>query len=131
MKPWFFNSAADQLRWHHWETRERLSAEELGLRMPRSTVACTSRPLSQSGLLPWLMRWASASLLFAASPWGGHLTVAWCEPADRLISLVLANTAPQFGQRSHWETPIKMVSEGGMAAIVDHAGAIFLGTNCD
>jgi len=39
--------------------------------------------------------------------------------ADRLTSLVLANTAPKFGERSNWETRIKMVSEGGMAAIVD------------
>jgi 3-oxoadipate enol-lactonase/4-carboxymuconolactone decarboxylase len=39
--------------------------------------------------------------------------------ADRLTSLVLANTAPKFGERSNWETRIKMVSEGGMLAIVD------------
>lgn len=39
--------------------------------------------------------------------------------ADRLTSLVLANTSPQFGARSNWETRIRMVSEGGMAAIVD------------
>ena len=38
---------------------------------------------------------------------------------DRLTSLVLANTAPKFGERSNWETRIKMVREGGMAAIVD------------
>jgi 3-oxoadipate enol-lactonase / 4-carboxymuconolactone decarboxylase len=41
--------------------------------------------------------------------------------ADRLTSLVLANTSPKFGERSNWETRIKMVSEGGMAAIVDMA----------
>jgi len=41
--------------------------------------------------------------------------------ADRLTSLVLANTAPKFGERSNWETRIKMVSEGGMGAIVDMA----------
>ncbi|MGA8214382.1 MAG: 3-oxoadipate enol-lactonase [Candidatus Sulfotelmatobacter sp.] len=41
--------------------------------------------------------------------------------ADRLTSLVLANTSPRFGERSNWETRIKMVSEGGMAAIVDMA----------
>jgi 3-oxoadipate enol-lactonase/4-carboxymuconolactone decarboxylase len=39
--------------------------------------------------------------------------------AERLTGLVLANTAPKFGERSNWETRIKMVSEGGMAAIVD------------
>lgn len=31
---------------------------------------------------------------------------------DRLTGLVLANTSPQFGPRSNWETRIKMVSEG-------------------
>jgi 3-oxoadipate enol-lactonase/4-carboxymuconolactone decarboxylase len=41
--------------------------------------------------------------------------------ADRLTSLILANTSPKFGERSNWETRIKMVSEGGMAAIVDIA----------
>jgi 3-oxoadipate enol-lactonase / 4-carboxymuconolactone decarboxylase len=41
--------------------------------------------------------------------------------ADRLTSLVLANTSPKFGERSNWETRIKMVAEGGMAAIVDIA----------
>lgn len=41
--------------------------------------------------------------------------------ADRLTRLILANTAPKFGERSNWETRIKMVSEGGMAAIVDMA----------
>lgn len=40
---------------------------------------------------------------------------------DRLTGLVLANTSPQFGPRSNWETRIKMVSEGGMNAIVDMA----------
>jgi len=39
--------------------------------------------------------------------------------ADRLTALVLANTSPQFGPRSNWETRIKAVSEGGMKAIVD------------
>ncbi len=38
---------------------------------------------------------------------------------DRLTSLVLANTSAKFGERSNWETRIKMVREGGMAAIVD------------
>jgi 3-oxoadipate enol-lactonase / 4-carboxymuconolactone decarboxylase len=41
--------------------------------------------------------------------------------ADRLTSLVLANTSPKFGERSNWETRVKMVGEGGMAAIVDMA----------
>jgi 3-oxoadipate enol-lactonase / 4-carboxymuconolactone decarboxylase len=40
---------------------------------------------------------------------------------DRLTSLVLANTAPKFGERSNWETRIKMVREGGMAAFADMA----------
>jgi 3-oxoadipate enol-lactonase / 4-carboxymuconolactone decarboxylase len=39
--------------------------------------------------------------------------------ADRLTGLILANTSPKFGERSNWETRIKMVGEGGMAAIVD------------
>jgi 3-oxoadipate enol-lactonase / 4-carboxymuconolactone decarboxylase len=39
--------------------------------------------------------------------------------ADRLTSLVLANTSPKFGERSNWETRIKMVGDGGMAAIAD------------
>ncbi len=39
--------------------------------------------------------------------------------ADRVTSLVLANTSPKFGERSHWETRINTVSKGGMAAIVD------------
>jgi 3-oxoadipate enol-lactonase/4-carboxymuconolactone decarboxylase len=47
--------------------------------------------------------------------------------SDRLTSLVLANTSPQFGPRSNWETRIKLVREGGMAAIVDMAlGRFFL-----
>ena len=41
--------------------------------------------------------------------------------ADRLTGLVLANTAPKFGERSNWETRIKMVREGGMAAVVNLA----------
>jgi 3-oxoadipate enol-lactonase / 4-carboxymuconolactone decarboxylase len=39
--------------------------------------------------------------------------------ADRVTSLVLANTSPKFGERANWETRIKLVSEGGMAAIVE------------
>jgi 3-oxoadipate enol-lactonase / 4-carboxymuconolactone decarboxylase len=41
--------------------------------------------------------------------------------ADRLTGLILADTSPQFGPRSNWEARIKMVSEGGMAAIVEMA----------
>lgn len=41
--------------------------------------------------------------------------------ADRLTGLILANTSPQFGPRSNWETRIKLISEGGMKAIVDMA----------
>jgi len=37
---------------------------------------------------------------------------------ERLTKLVLANTSPQFGPRGNWETRMKAVSEGGMAAIV-------------
>jgi 3-oxoadipate enol-lactonase/4-carboxymuconolactone decarboxylase len=40
---------------------------------------------------------------------------------ERVTSLVLANTAPKFGERGNWETRIKMVREGGMAAVVDLA----------
>ncbi|MGA7382062.1 MAG: 3-oxoadipate enol-lactonase [Terriglobales bacterium] len=38
---------------------------------------------------------------------------------ERLTKLVLANTSAQFGPRSNWETRMKAVSDGGMAAIVD------------
>jgi 3-oxoadipate enol-lactonase / 4-carboxymuconolactone decarboxylase len=41
--------------------------------------------------------------------------------AERLTGLILAGTSPQFGPRSHWEARIRMVSEGGMAAIVEMA----------
>jgi len=40
---------------------------------------------------------------------------------NRLSGLVLASTSPQFGPRSNWEMRIKMVSEGGMNAILDMA----------
>jgi 3-oxoadipate enol-lactonase / 4-carboxymuconolactone decarboxylase len=40
---------------------------------------------------------------------------------NRLTGLILANTSPQFGPRGNWETRIKMVSEGGMNAVVDLA----------
>ncbi len=39
--------------------------------------------------------------------------------ADRLTHLILANTSPQFGPPSNWESRIKMISEGGMKSIVD------------
>lgn len=38
---------------------------------------------------------------------------------DRLSSLVLANTSPQFGPRTHWESRIQTVSEEGMAGIAE------------
>lgn len=41
--------------------------------------------------------------------------------ASHVTHLVLANTSPQFGPRANWETRIKMVREGGMAAILDLA----------
>jgi 3-oxoadipate enol-lactonase/4-carboxymuconolactone decarboxylase len=41
--------------------------------------------------------------------------------ADRVTSLVLANTSAKFGERNNWEMRIKMVCEGGMAAVVDMA----------
>lgn len=41
--------------------------------------------------------------------------------ANRVAALILANTSPKFGERSNWEARIKMVSEGGMAAIIDMA----------
>jgi 3-oxoadipate enol-lactonase / 4-carboxymuconolactone decarboxylase len=41
--------------------------------------------------------------------------------ADRVTNLVLANTSAKFGERNYWETRIKMVGEGGMAAVVDMA----------
>jgi 3-oxoadipate enol-lactonase/4-carboxymuconolactone decarboxylase len=40
---------------------------------------------------------------------------------DRITHLVLANTSPQFGPRTNWETRISNVREGGMAAIIDLA----------
>jgi 3-oxoadipate enol-lactonase/4-carboxymuconolactone decarboxylase len=39
--------------------------------------------------------------------------------SERLTGLVLANTSPQFGPRSNWETRMKAVSDGGMAVIAD------------
>lgn len=38
---------------------------------------------------------------------------------ERLTHLVLANTSPQFGPRSNWETRMDMVRKGGMASIGD------------
>jgi 3-oxoadipate enol-lactonase/4-carboxymuconolactone decarboxylase len=40
---------------------------------------------------------------------------------DRMSSLVLANTSPQFGPRTNWETRMQTVSEKGMAGIADMA----------
>jgi 3-oxoadipate enol-lactonase/4-carboxymuconolactone decarboxylase len=40
---------------------------------------------------------------------------------DRLTHLVLANSSPRFGDRNAWETRMKMVREGGMAAIASLA----------
>jgi 3-oxoadipate enol-lactonase / 4-carboxymuconolactone decarboxylase len=38
---------------------------------------------------------------------------------ERVTHLVIANTSPQFGARSNWETRIAAVHKGGMAAVVD------------
>jgi 3-oxoadipate enol-lactonase/4-carboxymuconolactone decarboxylase len=38
---------------------------------------------------------------------------------ERLTALVLANTSPRFGPRENWETRIRTVLDGGMAAIVE------------
>ena len=47
---------------------------------------------------------------------------------DRVTSLVLANTSPQFGPRANWEDRIQKVRAGGMAAIADLAmGRFFSG----
>jgi 3-oxoadipate enol-lactonase/4-carboxymuconolactone decarboxylase len=40
---------------------------------------------------------------------------------DRVTGLLLANTSPQFGPRTNWETRMRTVSEKGMAGIVDMA----------
>lgn len=39
--------------------------------------------------------------------------------SDRVSALVLANTSPQFGARTNWETRIRIASEQGMAGLVD------------
>jgi 3-oxoadipate enol-lactonase / 4-carboxymuconolactone decarboxylase len=39
--------------------------------------------------------------------------------ADRLTGLVLANTSPQFGPRSNWESRIRTAQEKGMAGLVE------------
>ena len=51
----------------------------------------------------------------------GGATGQWLalHAADRLTHLVLANTSPQFGPRENWEARIRMVREGGTAAILD------------
>ena len=38
---------------------------------------------------------------------------------DRLTGLILANTSPQFGPRTNWETRIRAVLDNGLAGIVD------------
>ena len=38
---------------------------------------------------------------------------------DRVSRLVLANTSPQFGPRTNWESRIRTVAEKGMAGLVD------------
>jgi 3-oxoadipate enol-lactonase/4-carboxymuconolactone decarboxylase len=40
---------------------------------------------------------------------------------ERVTHLVLANTSPQFGPRTNWETRIATVLKGGMPAVVDMA----------
>jgi 3-oxoadipate enol-lactonase/4-carboxymuconolactone decarboxylase len=40
---------------------------------------------------------------------------------DRVTGLVLANTSPQFGPRTNWETRMQTVAEKGMAGILDMA----------
>jgi 3-oxoadipate enol-lactonase / 4-carboxymuconolactone decarboxylase len=45
--------------------------------------------------------------------------------AERLTALVLANTSPQFGPAANWDTRIRRVQEGGMAAIVEMATGRF------
>jgi 3-oxoadipate enol-lactonase / 4-carboxymuconolactone decarboxylase len=40
---------------------------------------------------------------------------------QRLTHLILANTSPYFHPHSNWENRIRMVNEGGMAAIADMA----------
>jgi 3-oxoadipate enol-lactonase/4-carboxymuconolactone decarboxylase len=71
------------------------------------------------GLADWLgirkFAFCGLSLGGAVGQWLG------VNAADRLTSMVLANTSPKFGERSNWETRIKMVREGGMAAVVDLA----------
>jgi 3-oxoadipate enol-lactonase / 4-carboxymuconolactone decarboxylase len=39
--------------------------------------------------------------------------------SDLVSALVLANTSPQFGPRTNWETRIRVASEQGMAGLVD------------
>lgn len=53
----------------------------------------------------------------------GGATGQWlaAHAAERVTSLVLANTSPQFGPRANWEDRIQKVKTGGMAAIVDLA----------
>jgi 3-oxoadipate enol-lactonase/4-carboxymuconolactone decarboxylase len=43
------------------------------------------------------------------------------QASQRVTHLALANTSPQFGARTNWETRIATVQKNGMAAIVDTA----------
>lgn len=48
---------------------------------------------------------------------------------DRLTKLILANTSPQFGQGTNWETRIATVRERGMAGIAGIAMQRFFSAN--
>lgn len=48
---------------------------------------------------------------------------------DRITHLVLANTAPRFGDPAMWASRMKAVRDGGMAAIVDLALQRFFSEN--
>jgi 3-oxoadipate enol-lactonase / 4-carboxymuconolactone decarboxylase len=48
---------------------------------------------------------------------------------DRVSRVVLANTSPQFGPRANWDSRIKAVLEGGMAAVVDLVMQRFFSAN--
>jgi len=71
------------------------------------------------GLADWLgirrFAFCGLSLGGAIGQWLG------VNASDRLIHLVLAKTSAKFGERGNWETRIKMVREGGMAAILNMA----------
>ena len=48
---------------------------------------------------------------------------------DRLTNLILANTSPQFGPPTNWETRIATVRERGLAGIVEMAMQRFFSAN--